>query len=229
MRRVCLNQRGFTLIELLIVVAIIGVLAAIAVPNFMNAMNRAKISRAQNDLKILASALEMYRIDHGNFPYVQDQGGVEWQMPVGFPSNHDRGPAGLTTPVAYLNGPLYDPFLRSDLDMDNAGNPLLGNERCGFGYDMMGQFAPIKPVRVPVDAHGTLEGTAPDYNEADPRLVPREYVVYSVGPDMNHRVLNPDGSVLVRSRFSKLNRYDPSNGLYSQGNIVRFPGGQTFP
>ncbi|HOJ62675.1 MAG TPA: hypothetical protein PK878_20565 [bacterium] len=45
--------------------------------------------------------------------------------------------------------------------------------------------------------------------------VPREYVVYSVGPDMNHRVLNPDGSILVRSRFSKLNRYDPSNGLYS--------------
>jgi len=32
---------------------------------------------------------------------------------------------------------------------------------------------------------------------------------------MNHRVLNPDGSILVRSRFSKLNRYDPSNGLYS--------------
>jgi type II secretion system protein G len=222
-------KRGFTLIELLVVVAIIGILASIAVPNFMNAMNRAKISRAQNDLKTLASALEMYAIDRGNFPYVQDKGGIEWQMPVGFPANHDRGPAGLTTPIPYLNGPLYDPFLRSDLDQDNGGNPLLYYERCGFGFDITGAFAPIKAVRVPVDANGSLEGTAPDYNESDCRLVPKKYVVYSVGPDLNHRVLNPDGSILVRSRFSKLNRYDPSNGLYSQGNIVRFPGGLSFP
>lgn len=222
------GKHGFTLIELLIVVAIIGILASIAVPNFTEALTRAKISRAKGDLRTLASALEMYYMDNGNYPYVQDQGGIEWQMPVGFPANQ-TSPGGLTTPVAYLNGALRDPFLIEQGDLGNAGNPLLYYERCGFGFDITGMFSAIKPVRVPVDANGTIEGTAPDYNESDCRLVPKPYVVYSVGPDGNHRVLNPDGTILVRSRFSRLNRYDPTNGVYSQGNIVRFPGGLSFP
>jgi prepilin-type N-terminal cleavage/methylation domain-containing protein len=56
--------RGFTLIELLIVVAIIAILDAIAVPNFLEAQLRAKVSRAKSDMRSVATALEAYRVDH---------------------------------------------------------------------------------------------------------------------------------------------------------------------
>ena len=61
-------KKGFTLIELLIVVAIIAILAAIAVPNFLEAQVRAKVSRARNDMRSLATALETYYVDNNSYP-----------------------------------------------------------------------------------------------------------------------------------------------------------------
>jgi len=62
------QQKGFTLIELLIVIAIIGILAAIAIPNLLNAVQRGKQKRTMADMRTLATALEAYHVDHSAFP-----------------------------------------------------------------------------------------------------------------------------------------------------------------
>lgn len=59
--------RGFTLIELLIVVAIIAILAAIAVPNFLEAQTRAKVSRSKSDMRAMATAAETYSLDYNKY------------------------------------------------------------------------------------------------------------------------------------------------------------------
>ncbi len=86
---------AFTLIELLIVVAIIGILAAIAVPNFLNAQLRAKIGRVLADHRTLRDAEVMYRMDNGTYH-------------IHAHTTNQHAP--LTTPVAYLNSWPIDPF-----------------------------------------------------------------------------------------------------------------------
>src|SRR5262245_52054152 len=62
------DPRGFTLIELLIVVAIIGIIAAIAIPNLLNAIDRGKQKRTMADIRSIGTAIESYAVDTNQYP-----------------------------------------------------------------------------------------------------------------------------------------------------------------
>lgn len=98
---------GFTLIELLIVVSIIAILAAIAVPNFLEAQTRSKVSAAKTNLRTGVIALEAYAVDSNRYPPTSP---VIPGDPLGLLS--DVQLRRLSTPIAYLSSAesLGDPF-----------------------------------------------------------------------------------------------------------------------
>ncbi len=75
MKKLLRKKEGFTLIELLIVVAIIGIIAGIAIPNFLGARTKARVTRAFADMRAIADALEMYYVDNTTYPAVPDEEG----------------------------------------------------------------------------------------------------------------------------------------------------------
>ncbi|MBM3333558.1 prepilin-type N-terminal cleavage/methylation domain-containing protein, partial [Candidatus Sumerlaeota bacterium] len=103
-----MNRRtGFTLIELLIVVAIIAILAAIAVPNFLEAQTRSKVSRVKSDQRTLSMAIEAYTLDNDRPPIDANHG---YQVLTLWTSTtRDNAFNCLTTPIAYITTIPIDP------------------------------------------------------------------------------------------------------------------------
>lgn len=99
-----MNCRAFTLIELLISVAIIGILAAIAVPNMQNSITKAKMAKAVADMNAICTAIESYRVDHNMYPRWTETDGTH-KNPV------DRRLNPLTSPLPYMTSIPVDPFI----------------------------------------------------------------------------------------------------------------------
>ena len=78
------NNKGFTLIELLIVVAIIGIIVAIAIPNLLNAIQRAKQKRTMADMRSAGTAAEAYAVDFNHYPAAA--AGMVWPSGLSIPT-----------------------------------------------------------------------------------------------------------------------------------------------
>ena len=113
-------KKGFTLIELLIVVAIIAILAAIAVPNFLEAQVRSKVSRVRTDHRSLATAIEAYYVDNNSYPastgpssdsayaFLNDSTLTVRTFKIRNTTDNDFNT--ITTPIAYITSLFPDPF-----------------------------------------------------------------------------------------------------------------------
>ena len=189
------NKSGFTLIELLIVVAIIGILAAIAVPNFLNAQTRARIARVMGDHKAIGTALEMYSLDCNNFPYPIGNGQGHSSYSVYIEYVHE-----LTTPTAYIAGVSFTDIFKPQREQTNwyPDDTVFSYQYVSYN----GSWARLSNVSAAMNG-----------------IYYPGYCISSYGPDHGasgvewHPITGSGGSL-----------YTSSNGLISSGDIGRFGG-----
>lgn len=196
------RSRAFTLIELLIVVAIITILAAIAVPNFLEAQTRSKVSRVKSDMRSLASSLETYCIDNNMYPP-----STSFFTPM--PSRRFEP---LTTPLSYMTSVPRDPFERHP--GHNYEDAMLANN-------------PAEPLDVYLyNPASTLNGAGTATGAAN-RM---SYSITSGGPDLTIQFpyFAFADSFLNSGTYSEY-IYDPTNGAVSGGEIFRRGGAAREP
>ena len=195
------RRRGgaFTLIELLIVVAIIAILAAIAVPNFLEAQTRSKVSRAKSDMRSIAESLEAYRTDYPNYPYSDN---VVYGLPR------------VTTPIAYMSSLPDDPFLQNAIGWGDTG----------FIFDPSYCYYHSIPGGYP-----EIPGSADLYQKMQRNYLVNRLIIPEGGTQLpmgQHYQMQWEMRSPGPSRYYWYALpYDASNGTKSQGEIALFGPG----
>lgn len=201
--------RGFTLIELLIVVAIIAMLSAIAVPNYMEAQTRVKASRARADLRSVATGLESYFIDRNAYPTMIEPGFTGGVAPL--QASHLKWwyvPNALSTPVAYLtSADLRCPFGGDRPQSANFPDELWRR----YSYENIRELEAAAAGQAPFGQPFAVLG---------PKYGPQAHLDVRCGL---WRVLciGPDVTWMTGSAWTNMVQYDPTNGTNSEGNIMR--------
>jgi prepilin-type N-terminal cleavage/methylation domain-containing protein len=209
------NQSAFTLIELLIVVAIIAILAAIAVPNFLEAQTRSKVSRTKADMRSLAVAVEAYATDNNNKYPAPDF--PTWELPHGLGSSgsvYEYKANGMTTPISYITSIPNDPFA--------PGHALPEEVQT---TDLKYYYSTKKFFQT-TDLHAAVYPWRTTYNTADSVWAGTPIESGPWTPEWNLQSRGPD-QILRHTWISEETGrpmkfvYDPTNGTISVGNIVR--------
>ena len=214
----CSVKQVFTLIELLIVVAIIAILAAIAVPNFLEAQIRAKVAHVMANMRSLAVAIESYKTDTNSYPLDWAELGKRGEYPP--PLEMDEVLFVLTTPVAYISSIPPDPFVVGGaLGYVSSGLAEKWEYRYSW-YVSRGGMAWNK-------YSGVLYPGGYFYPPHDHF----RYLLVSPGPDLWVEFLREsrdwaEGSPLPYSGDTVY--YDPTNGSRSQGDIIMYGPGNAF-
>ena len=206
-----LRKRGFTLIELLIVVAIIAILAAIAVPNFLEAQVRSKISRVKADMRSILLAGESYRID--NNKYMPDN--VRVSGNAGGQIRPDMSSwTYLTTPIAYMSSVPTTPF--KEYKSKDSNPPWTSTTELP------------NPGNYPEYWNGNFQGDGTYKEDAGAKETGMYWRGSSVGPDnlsdfhnqygVSGAAFNPKDIRDRKPNFIKC-IYDPSNGTTSRGDL----------
>lgn len=191
--------KGFTLIELLIVVAIIAILAAIAVPNFLEAQVRSKVSRVKSDQRSLATAIEAYYVDNNEYPAVRtgsnsvhggvvgaNQNALTFSVKTTTLLNNT-----LTTPIGYITSYPRDPFA------DRAATFEYYRDTNGW---ILGSWGP----NTDQNDNGDLQWTPGGAVET----------VYT-------STVSQPSQLLLTGAATTAYTYDPTNGTVSDGDVYR--------